>query len=544
MTGQTLSHYQIQEKLGEGGMGVVYKARDTRLDRFVAIKVLPADKVANANRRQRFVQEAKAASSLSHPNIITVHDICHENGTDFMVMEYVHGKTLGQLIPRKGMRLNEALKISVQIAHALTASHAAGIVHRDLKPGNVMVTENGLVKVLDFGLAKLTETSGNDEEESTRTLRHSTEEGTILGTAAYMSPEQAEGKKVDSRSDVFSFGALLYEMITGQRAFRGDTKLSTLAAILNSEPKPVSDIVPGIPPEVEKLIRKCLRRATRTGSGRRPGRAARRARRSSKNRSACSSARAMRSMTAATITSWSGGWSRRASTRPSILCSISAASTAGCTSTRVASRRIASGCLVNWRTISDDDAADDQPDDRRRRARRPAIRRRPQAADRLARPHAAKPWTVCGTKFEDVHLLQPVDDDPAADPQHRRGADARQSRSAASAPRGPGRVRRRASPRRALGHVQADVVELHDQADRAIDGDGDGDARPRRARPPCIQRSNSPSSASAIAMISADRMKSVRIAPADLPLLELLRVVDRLRAARFVMVMVAGGSSR
>src|SRR5262245_11129757 len=191
MTGQTLSHYQVLEKLGEGGMGVVYKARDTRLDRFVAIKVLPADKVANANRRQRFVQEAKAASSLSHPNIITVHDIAHENGADFMVMEYVQGKTLDQLIPRKGMRLSEALRISVQIAHALAQAHTAGIVHRDLKPSNVMVTESGLVKVLDFGLAKLKEASGNSEEESTRTLRPSTEEGTILGTAAYMSPEQA-----------------------------------------------------------------------------------------------------------------------------------------------------------------------------------------------------------------------------------------------------------------------------------------------------------------------------------------------------------------
>src|SRR5688572_19818059 len=145
MTGQTLSHYQIQEKLGEGGMGVVYKARDTRLDRFVAIKVLPPDKVANENRRQRFVQEAKAASSLSHPNIITVHDIAQENGADFMVLEYVAGKTLDQIIPRKGMRLSEALKISVQIANALAAAHAAGIVHRDLKPGNVMVTQNGLV---------------------------------------------------------------------------------------------------------------------------------------------------------------------------------------------------------------------------------------------------------------------------------------------------------------------------------------------------------------------------------------------------------------
>ena len=157
MIGKTLGHYQITEKLGEGGMGVVYKARDTHLDRFVAIKVLPAEKVADPDRKRRFVQEAKAASALNHPNIVTIHDIDAGDGIDFIAMEYVAGKTLDQLIPRKGMRLNEALKYAVQIADALATAHAAGIVHRDLKPANVMVTEKGLVKVLDFGLAKLTE---------------------------------------------------------------------------------------------------------------------------------------------------------------------------------------------------------------------------------------------------------------------------------------------------------------------------------------------------------------------------------------------------
>ena len=176
-------------------MGVVYKARDTHLDRFVAIKVLPPEKVADPDRKRRFVQEAKAASALNHPNIVTIHDIDQADGTDFIAMEYVDGKTLDQLIPRKGMRLNEALKYAVQIADALAAAHAAGIVHRDLKPANVMVTEKGLVKVLDFGLAKLTEPVESDEFRTTETLEPHTEEGTIVGTVAYMSPEQARARR-------------------------------------------------------------------------------------------------------------------------------------------------------------------------------------------------------------------------------------------------------------------------------------------------------------------------------------------------------------
>jgi serine/threonine protein kinase len=236
MTGQTISHYQVLEKLGEGGMGVVYKALDTHLDRFVAIKVLPPERVADPERKRRFVQEAKAASALNHPNIVTVHDITEDRGIDFIVMEHVAGKTLGQLIPRKGLPLSQTLKYAVQIADALAKAHAKGIVHRDLKPTNIMVTDDGLVKVLDFGLAKLTEPLAPDEFAPTRTMRAGegpkTEEGTIVGTVAYMSPEQAEGKKVDSRSDIFSFGSLLYEMTTGRRAFQGETRLSTLSAIL------------------------------------------------------------------------------------------------------------------------------------------------------------------------------------------------------------------------------------------------------------------------------------------------------------------------
>jgi serine/threonine protein kinase/dipeptidyl aminopeptidase/acylaminoacyl peptidase len=255
--GQMLGHYRIDSKLGEGGMGVVYKARDTHLDRFVAIKVLPPQRVADPERKRRFVQEAKAASALNHPNIITIHDITSEGGIDFMVMEFVPGKALDQLIPRKGLRLNEALKYAVEIADALAAAHAAGIVHRDVKPSNLMVTEKGHVKVLDFGLAKLTETTALGEDEPTRTLKPATEEGAILGTVAYMSPEQAQGRAVDARSDIFSFGSLLYEMVTGRRPFHGDTKISALAAIIKQEPAPLGV---GIPYDLEKLISRCLRK--------------------------------------------------------------------------------------------------------------------------------------------------------------------------------------------------------------------------------------------------------------------------------------------
>ena len=260
MIGQIISHYRVIEKLGEGGMGVVHKALDTRLDRVVALKVLPPERVADVDRRRRFVQEAKAASALNHPNIITIYDIDSANGIDFIAMEFVAGKTFDRLIPRHGLRLNEALKYSVQIADALAAAHKAGIVHRDLKPGNVMVTEQGLVKVLDFGLAKLTEPADPGEDQPTRTLKPTTEEGAIVGTVSYMSPEQAEGKKVDARSDIFSFGALLYEMVTGRRAFQGDSPIATLSAILRDEPKAASQVVEGLPRDLERVIGRCLRK--------------------------------------------------------------------------------------------------------------------------------------------------------------------------------------------------------------------------------------------------------------------------------------------
>jgi serine/threonine protein kinase/Tol biopolymer transport system component len=264
LVGQTLLHYRIVEKIGEGGMGAVYRAMDTHLDRPVAVKVLPPDKVADAERKSRFVQEAKAASALRHPNIVVIHDIASDRGQDFIVMEHVEGQPLDQLIGRRGLKLNDALGIAVQIADGLAKAHGAGIVHRDLKPTNVMVTPDGLVKILDFGLAKLTEDVSAAEAGRTMTLgqeeKPRTEEGYVVGTAAYMSPEQAEGKKIDARSDVFSFGSVLYEMLTGRRAFGRDSQIKTLAAVLNEEPKPASGVSEAVPAELERILTRCLRK--------------------------------------------------------------------------------------------------------------------------------------------------------------------------------------------------------------------------------------------------------------------------------------------
>jgi len=261
MIGQTLGHYRIEAKLGEGGMGVVYQARDTHLDRLVAIKVLPPERVADPVRKRRFVQEAKAASALNHPNIVHIYDIDSDGGVDFIAMEHVQGKTLGEVIGPKGLRIDETLKYAVQIADALAAAHAAGIVHRDIKPSNIMVSEKGLVKVLDFGLAKLAEQSEDNPSAPTQTAQPRTEEGAIVGTAEYMSPEQAEGRKVDARSDVFSFGSVLYEMVTGQRAFQGANRIATLSAILHKEPAPISEAAGhAVVPELQRVIARCLRK--------------------------------------------------------------------------------------------------------------------------------------------------------------------------------------------------------------------------------------------------------------------------------------------
>jgi hypothetical protein len=263
LVGRVVSHYQFLEKLGAGGMGDIYKAHDARLNRFVAVKVLSSANAGDPERRRRFIQEAQAASGLNHPNIITVHDIVNEPEGDYMVMEFVSGKTLVDMIPKGGLRPPQALKYSVQMADALSAAHAAGIVHRDLKPGNVMVTDSGLVKVLDFGLAKLTDRGpASHMGDNTQTIAEAplTVEGSIIGTVSYMSPEQAQGKKVDTRSDIFSFGVVFYEMLTGSRAFSGDSALSTLSAILRDEHKPMVEIAPDVPPQLEMLITRCLRK--------------------------------------------------------------------------------------------------------------------------------------------------------------------------------------------------------------------------------------------------------------------------------------------
>src|SRR5215471_6238989 len=263
MNGRTIGHYEVLEKLGEGGMGVVYKARDVRLNRFVALKLLSSYKVADEDRLRRFTQEAHTASALNHPNIVTIHDIGTEGGAAYIVMEYVVGKTLDQLIPRKGMRLAEVLKTAVQAADGLAAAAAAGVIHRDVKPGNVMVTDSGLVKVLDFGLAKLAKRAASPEQVTATIMdaeRPRTREGTIIGTVSYMSPEQAEGKPLDPRSDIFSFGAVLYEMVTGQRAFRGETSMSTISSILRDDPQPAGQLSADVPRDLDKIIARCLRK--------------------------------------------------------------------------------------------------------------------------------------------------------------------------------------------------------------------------------------------------------------------------------------------
>ncbi len=253
--GSYIGPYEIVSLLGAGGMGEVYKAHDPRLNRTVAIKVLPQHAAGDADRRERLLREARTASALNHPNIVTIHDILSAAGQDCIVMEYVEGSTLAEKIGRKGLPLRDTLQYGIQIAGALAAAHGAGIVHRDIKPQNVMVTEPGAVKVLDFGLAQLQPAVGPGGETATLTA-----EGTIAGTVAYMAPEQAEGKRVDSRSDIFAFGSVLYEMATGRPAFQGDSKLSILTAILHQDPPPLCAIRSDASPELEKLIERCLRK--------------------------------------------------------------------------------------------------------------------------------------------------------------------------------------------------------------------------------------------------------------------------------------------
>jgi serine/threonine protein kinase len=261
MLDRSVSHYKFIERLGAGGMGEIYKAQDIRLNRIVAVKMVTATTGDDIEKRRRFLQEARAASGLNHPNIITVHDMVSDKDSEFLVMEYISGKTLGELIRPGGMPPTKVVEYAIQITDALGAAHKAGIVHRDIKPGNIMVTEQDRVKVLDFGLAKfaLAETPADPGNDATKTMFTAmTVEGSILGTVSYMSPEQAEGKPVDARSDIFSFGIVLYEMLTGQKAFKGQSALSTLSAILRDEAKPIREIAPGVPPNLAELTARCL----------------------------------------------------------------------------------------------------------------------------------------------------------------------------------------------------------------------------------------------------------------------------------------------
>ena len=261
MVARTVLQYQLLEKLGAGGMGEIYKAQDTRLNRFVAIKVLPASMSADPAFRRRFIQEAQAASALNHPNIITIYDIITDGETQYMVVEYVPGKTLLELIPKEGLRVPQAIHYAWQIASALSAAHSAGIIHRDLKPANVMVNNDGLVKLLDFGLAKMVPIAADDLGKTVSdVVAPLTVEGTIMGTVNYMSPEQAEGRRIDARSDIFSFGALLYEMLTGRYAFHGDSMISTLSAVLRDDIRPIGEFAPDVPVALEQIVVRCLKK--------------------------------------------------------------------------------------------------------------------------------------------------------------------------------------------------------------------------------------------------------------------------------------------
>ena len=258
-TGAKLGPYEITGAIGAGGMGEVYRARDMRLDRIVAIKVLPAHLAGRAELRERFDREAKTIASLNHPHICTLYDTGHQDEIDFLVMEYLEGETLAQRLQKGALPIQQVLQYAIEISDALDKAHRKGITHRDLKPGNIMLTKSG-TKLLDFGLAKLAQEAVPATPESQLPTMKSgiTGEGTILGTLQYMAPEQVEAKEVDARTDIFAFGAVVYEMATGKKAFEGKTQASLIAKILETEPPPISSLQPMTPPALDRVVKKCL----------------------------------------------------------------------------------------------------------------------------------------------------------------------------------------------------------------------------------------------------------------------------------------------
>jgi Tol biopolymer transport system component/predicted Ser/Thr protein kinase len=255
--GTTLLHYRILDRLGRGGMGEVFVAEDTKLRRKVALKVLPPDLARDPARRARFEREATSIAALNHPNIVTIHSVEQAEGLHFLTMELVEGKPLRQVIPKEGLPLARFFDLAIPLADALASAHRHGIIHRDLKPDNIVVGDDGRLRVLDFGLAKLKEGTEAPQESQAPT-RHLTEDGQVLGTVAYMAPEQLEGKEVDHRSDIFSLGIVLHEMVTGDPPFQGDSKASVISSILRDTPRPVSEITPGLPRHLGRIIRHCL----------------------------------------------------------------------------------------------------------------------------------------------------------------------------------------------------------------------------------------------------------------------------------------------
>src|SRR6202140_1765301 len=259
LPGRRLGPYEILSGIGAGGMGEVYKARDTRLNRIVAIKVLPAHLADRSELRERFEREARTIASLNHPHICTLFDIGQQDGIDYLVMEYLEGETLAQRLLKGSLPIDLVLQYAIEISDALDKAHRNGVTHRDLKPGNIVLTKSGS-KLLDFGLAKLRQESKPDTplSELATVKGGETAEGTILGTLQYMAPEQVEARPVDARTDIFAFGAVVYEMATGKKAFEGRSQASLIAKILETDPPPISSLQPVTPPALDRLVKKCL----------------------------------------------------------------------------------------------------------------------------------------------------------------------------------------------------------------------------------------------------------------------------------------------